>query len=1333
MRLNLLLITMLVSIGILNAQDTIRSLVITEARMSAQPDNYIELTNMGDKAINLKDFKLGTIRPWSPPINNVFTDPWVSEAGQYTRYIMLPDYVLEPGESYVVATAYDFAAEQYAKKTPGFEQGRQARQKIQMYEIADKLIHVGEPKGDATDSITRNEFGNNVAWMFENWNGRECMYIEQHLSDIDSVVIDQVSGVFDVAGQNNTAGAYDVAGVTGATANSVLIRKFKVKQGNVDFANARGVGADDSEWIPWQWPAGWGDKRDLTWTVGNHGNYKLDENTLESDKADIDFAGKTITVPWGTRRGDGVMHLMKKKPGIAWIHKLNANFEDSLSFAAKTGDKLIVLVAGEEGYRDSFNIVVAEPTADVNVVVPVTSLNYPVATSQQWWRNQVQEGLPGGWSGWGWVTEHASGPDTITGNWYGIPYATRIDTLLKRLEKPANASWEIVPVDGIARPDVKNGDILKVTAQSGAVKEYFIQVQPLLPDHNANLLSITWPDIPNEYRGLYGWVGDTVPGFNGTTYNYRITVPMDVEGIPALVAKTENLNATVVVNRAKSLYGTTAERTISFEVTAEDDSVQRVYNVELVKEKNPADLQPYFADPFLSENVFWDQWSNSFGEICNPGNQPLDLSNYMFISQWNTNPASAIQSRMGVDEWLNRYDKYVPGYKWVNEAQWAVTPGILEQDLNVNAIVYPGDVFCFGGIWTDSQTAPSWMPNYVWPVPAQLDIQFNNYTNNSNKRNFPNGYVNPWGEAISGNGSPIRKWMNSDWYMFKILNDSVKLGLKPANDPLDFELIETWSNGDGGTWVVGGKSANMITNWIRKPQIYKGNSGQGTAGSFGTDPESSEWTYTDWPYWQARNVGWPLEILNVGNDIGQHFMYEPTQYKSTVSSTLYKVSEGYSMNEQIIGTKTGTTVADFMGGITKANEMQSLTVVRGDTELSMADVLMDNDKLVVLSADSTNTTKYMLTVTDEGLSSNAVLTSSRYTVTIEIQPKSAGNENAGVGNIQGFDYGTALRTVLANITVPSGATMAVINGEGAYVPLKTLNFDTTYVNVTVNDNIYLDVVAENGVTEIVYQLIPASSDNDAFVLSDIYSVNQKAVLIELVPRGTSVSTFLSNVVASAGATLKVVNKMGQERMDGGVADDDKLVVTSRNGAVTKAYYISKLASEATPETTYLAYILSITYKIDQVMYMVDGVSGTEAVSSFLSKVKPAEGATAMVVDKDGMDKMTGDIDRTDKVKVTSADGKIVVYYNFGTLTSVGAVNDDNIELYPNPTNGEINISGVKAGYRIQVYNSVGSVIRDLNVQSSIERISLKNQPAGMYMVVVSENNKLLGRFKAIKQ
>jgi arginine repressor len=326
-----------------------------------------------------------------------------------------------------------------------------------------------------------------------------------------------------------------------------------------------------------------------------------------------------------------------------------------------------------------------------------------------------------------------------------------------------------------------------------------------------------------------------------------------------------------------------------------------------------------------------------------------------------------------------------------------------------------------------------------------------------------------------------------------------------------------------------------------------------------------------------------------------------------------------------------------------------------------------------------------------------------------------------------------LRTVLANIVVPTGASMTVINGDGAYVPLKMLNYDTTYVNVTVNSDIYLSVIAENGVTEIVYQLIPSASESDAFVTSDVYSVVQKDVLIQFVSRGTDVRSFIANLVPSAGATMKLMDKMGNERLNGAVADDDKVVVTSKNGSFSKVYFISKQATQYVPVTTYLAYILSNVYAIDQVMYKVAGVSGSETVSSFLTKVTPSAGAAVAVVDKDGTVKINGDIDGGDKVMVTSADGKMKVYYSFGPLTSARDFDSNNIELYPNPTNGEINVSGVNTGQRIQVYNSAGAAIREINVQNSIERISLSNQPAGMYMIVVSDNNKLIGRYKLMKR
>jgi hypothetical protein len=1328
MKLKLLLFLMVLA-GMLYAQEPYRNLIITEARMDGQNDIHVELTNMGDQDINLSEFKFALMRPWIPePILDVWNDPWVPEGN---RMFMLPDKVLQPGESFVITGAYDFGPEMYRRRVDGFE-GNQRPKQTDIYDLADFLIHLREGKSSeypwVKDSVTTSaRYGDNYHWVLETWSGRGCFMIEHHFAEGDSAVIDQVGGVFDDDGKNFSH-AYDVAGVTGATGNSLLVRKYSVKTGNLDFANARGVGTEDSEWMVVERPSGYNAWRDIWGTVGNHGPYVLNENTLESDVIDVDFAGKTLTLPWGIRRLDDIMRHMVKKPGIAWKYDLNPIREDSLYYSARTGDKLTIYVLGNELQTATFNIVVEDPTTDVNIVVPKARINIGSVWEDGPIRTNTQAGIKG--IDWPRVTTHDSGVDTITGAWHGLPSAMRTDTLMKYLEKPANASWEFVWVDGVARPDLKDGDKLKITAQNGSVKEYHLQVQPYGPSHNAFLASITWPDIPNHQKPYYtvlGWKGDTIAGFNATTYNYRMPVPADFDGIPALIAKTQNINAKVEVKRAVSLAGSVQDRTISFHVVAEDDSVNLTYNVELVKDKDITNIQPYHAEPFLSEYIYWEQWSNSFAEIANPGNQPLDLSDYMIAMAGTTNPAELVTWYMGEDEWGSRYRKYIPGYKWVDETQWAVAPGTVVQDLNVNPIIQPGDVFCLGTIATDGQL-PTWLPDYVWPVPAQLDVQFHNYTGNDT-------YENPWGEYVNPDHTPMRQWQNNSLYIWKILNDSIKLGLKPANDPDDFELIETWSMEDGSDWVIGGVQAYMITNWMRKPHIYQGNTGFGEAGSFGTNRDDTEWTWTNQAYWQAQNVGWPQEILYIGNDLGQHFVQDPTHYKSTVTSAVYKVSEGYSMEEEIRGITTGTTVGTFLSNLNKADENQSLTVKSGDTDLAADDMLSQDDVLLVVSADSTNTTQYFVQVSAEGLSADAVLTSGLYDVDIEIQPKSASSVvEDGVGSITGFEYGTQLRTVLNNVTVPMGAILSIIDGEGAYVPLTRLNFDTAYVNVTVNANTYFDVIAENGVTRIVYQLQPRSSENDAFILSDVYTVSQSNNLVNFVPGGTNVNTFLGNVVPSFGATIKLVDKMGFERTEGTVRVDDKVVVTSSNGLVTRVYHIAMLRTQYILEPAYLAYVLSNVYAVDQVDYTITGPTATTLLSDFYARITASMGATAVVVDAGGNEKTTGDLDDGDMLRVTSADGKIVVMYELKLdLTSVDITGVSQIEIYPNPTSGKLNIRGAEQGNRIQVYNSNGTIVRDILAQRNIENLSINNQPAGIYMVIVSNNGQLLGNYKIVKK
>jgi hypothetical protein len=1276
MKLKFLLFVLLTSIGIAQAEDTIRSLIISEACLRNRNYAYLQLTNMGEKDVQLGNFKIANIEPWGPP-------PF--EPRYPEMVYQLPERILAPGESFLIATVSDFNPKQHAKGIPDYSE---RLTKEEMLELADIQFHIDEG-GGINDSVTHPQ-----RVFREIWWGRNCFMLEQHFENGDSVVVDQVNGVFD--GDNGLNKpfdsrydgpiGYDVAGVAQASYTAYLIRKFSVKTGNLDFRNARGVGLEDSEWIaiPIQ-----GDLwRKALWTVGNHVNAKLDENTLESDVIEVDFAGKTLTVPWGIRRNDDIMNFFVKKPGIGWnFHRApNTSIDDSLSFAAKTGDKLELFVVGEGLDRAIFEIIVKDPTADSKLAVP--KLN---GDAQGNWRGNLENGI----LTWPRITRNESGNDTIWGEYGGIPYQTRIDSLVKLMEIPSNATWELVTIDGLRRPDIEEGDIFRIIAEDGSEKDYYISVNEYNPSHNARLSAITWPDIPEFYRGIFGWKEDTIPNFGSNTFNYKISVPSDLDRVPGLIAKTADLNARVEVKRASNLDGTPEDRTITFIVTAEDDTTVVTYNVEIIKEKKSDDIQPFNPDPFISEFVFKVQWDDSYLEIFNPGNQAIDLSNYAFVGNFGDDPLQAIINATSPENFNSRYKIYIPGYKYTNsEANWQVYPGILEPDLNVSPIVLPNDVFVMADIKTSRENVSRDL----------INIDFKK---------------NPWDAEIGNEQNVVDHWEGGRIWMFRILNDSITRGLKAPNDINDLELIDAFSN----------EFAKSNRSYRRKAEIWKGNPVLEASQEDDGEGGWLEWEIKDRDDFPNRNRNL------VPSDIGHHNFIPPTHYISTVNSLVYKVSEGYSLNEQIRGVITGTTVSNLLANLIKANEGQSLTATSVDgTKLDMDALLSLNDTLTVLSADSLHTTKYVLEVSEDGLSSDAVLTSDVYDIELDAEPKSLSNEpTAGSGIISGFDYGTKLNTIIDNITVPEGASMSIINAYGAYVPLKRLNFDTIYVDVTANSEIYFEVLAEDMLTRIIYQLQPEVFASDAFVTSELYSVKQEDLLIELVPRGTNVQSFLSNLIPASGASLKIIDKWGNIRTDGIVADDDKLVVTSADETVTNVYHISKLASQYVPVTTYLAYVLSDVYGIDQVDYSIAGATTTTQVSDFYSNIRPVMGATAVIVDTDGNEKTAGDLAHGDKVKVTSGDGKIEVMYALHlTVVSAKLPQTAQIEIYPNPTSGKLNVSGLQPGSRIQIFNATGVLMQAINVKESKETVSLESYSKGIYFVIISDNHLITAKHKIIK-
>lgn len=734
--------------------------------------------------------------------------------------------------------------------------------------------------------------------------------------------------------------------------------------------------------------------------------------------------------------------------------------------------------------------------------------------------------------------------DTI----YNIPFATRIDSLIQFLDSEYGVPviwsqlkrWEVMWVDDTVRVDVKNGDVLRLIYE-GTVEEYYLQVNDFQPGNNALLSAITWPDIPECYRGIFGWREDTIPNFSPPVHSYKVLVPFDIKGIPALYAKTADVNAHLVADMARNLYGTVQDKTFTFTSTAEDDSTVLVYKVQLEKERDPLYMQPWCAEPFISEFIFFDQGNNGMVEICNPGNLPIDLSNYMFIGQWNNDPYSAIESYAASDyeTWLNRYVKYIPGYKWQPFKDWSVKPAIAKQDLLVNPIVYPGDVFVMSSIWTKEYSNSSnsynpWQYGIDWPGEAQANVIFHNVA----------PAQNTWNEPI--NESCARQWSGADFYIFKMINDSIRLGLKPATDPNDFVLIETFGNSDSSAWNPCGFSIDTITSCIRKPEYYLPK--PGFAESFGATPEESEWIIKDRAYFDANQVPFPADILKVVEDLGSHTMKEVTIYKSTVTSKIYRVSPGYSLDETISGLQVGIKVVDFLKNIIKADSCQILTVIKsssGDV-LTDEEVILHGDRLNVVSSDSVNTSKYFLDFLSPGLSTNAILTSTEYTIGI----------SGDSGSIAGIQHWAYVKDVIKNIKIPSGATLYLTDEQGSYIPLKILTRNGDYLDIKVDNGLYFKVFAENGIDSIVYRLIQETITDKLAVSSQIFEINNTVPSISLLPYGISVKSFLEKIMVANNAKISIVDKTGLQRLIGTITFDDRLKVISSDLSDSIYYYLN---------------------------------------------------------------------------------------------------------------------------------------------------------------------------------
>ena len=1101
------------------------TIIITEANIAAgNYGTYMELTNVGNEAVDLSDYRLiGQRNDTNYPSLKVSRMSHLDLSG-----------ILEPGESYII-----MGYSKYKNTVKGVMDRADSltQHNPKLAAIADIKYSIDTQSGKYPFLVGRGYDILGTSW---NYN----FSLAKIIGDTSEVIVDVFEQLY---AEKATA---TIAGVPYAASNYTVVRKQFTNgrtYGSTDFKLSSGAeAAEASEWM--LVPRFRNGTSHLPTTIGSHTpNTSFALSAIVESGAIIDEAENTIYLPWGTYNGDSILSFLAVGENMSWAYQKGNILEDAVSNLVHTGDTITFYHCGTDITSKSYHIEVLAPTDDI---AKVFCLKRQSDLSQMYYETQ---GLA---------------VDTIYGNRLTFDYP--VDTLLSYIESIDTSAFEIVFKDGeLPRPTLKTGDILRAKAKNGNTHDYYIALIPYeqnILSHDARLNTITWPEYPKDEIDPYLWnTGDTIPGFNKDGYTYIITLPFGTEKVPALQAVSFNPRASVNCIPATDLFGTNTDKTTRFVVTAEDDSTVTEYAVLFLVESEDWD---YEGEPFFSEYTGNNNFS-AMMEICNPGNVALDMSDYVIVhGKYNKKTLPQV-FEWDTDGYFDNAKVYRPGYVYdsltmvSNQQYWFDPNG----DSDVDSYVEAGGVFTIGATgaggtsrygYYDPNTGKwqTWAENGIIEGPNVILHGASGSLGWSWNKHGANAY-GLMGRIIYSSGKYTAQ-CNTFW-LLKILNDSIKDGTKGLNDAMDFEVIDVIGkieNGETFGWLnaATGKPITLTPKgaYIRKPQYYKGNTvsmgslGYGGIETTGTydkenpvlgDTATLEWNFTE-------NVAYNY-------DMGRHTLNPVTEFKSTVSSTIYAISLGISMDETIDGVSNNTAVSDFINNIIKTDAGQTVQMASAGGALMFDfDILQEGDKLTVTSADGKNQTAYTIHIGE--LSSDVTISSETYDITDTAVMLNAVN--------------VTLKEMLANIATNEKSILYIVDDKGGLVANTRFSLrDSSYFDAPVTGNLNIKVIAQNGDTKL-YTIVLPSNSTDTYITSGLYEVDNGLKQINGVYNGSNVDILLDNITPCEGATVSVLNKWGQLKAFGVLLFDDVVRVVSADGT-QHVYYGITLNSEVEPEVT----------------------------------------------------------------------------------------------------------------------------------------------------------------------
>jgi hypothetical protein len=1257
------------SVVLLSAQD-IPKLIISEVFFGSHPRySYVEVTNIGTTTADLTNVWLNgmTNKSW----NNIQTYRIGTGLSSTTGSLAYDNLsTLEPGESFLIGVeAWNFISEPQNLQNQNWD-----------------AIRYNESRGAFFIDYNYGFYYNHLDLIFLHdnpwlgtssyhpmrlWNGDDGIRILYDQgpggTPPDGVYDPNVDIVLDQVGIDGVHTSYSFAGITNSSNDHLIIRKPDAEPtpNNETFIASIGDSPELSDWmaIPLRGtPASYGK---FFTTVGIHGGADYTMDISSTDPAVV-VGANTIDMPWGVRR-DSLQLSLDFGPNMGWYVKWGPDTLESV--VVQTGDTLEAYLCNSELEVTKYVINVLAPPADLALIFP--RLRQDDDDDEWYVAYNISDDI-----------ERLTGnPDTI---W--VPYEHRLDTLLTYTEIAEGASWEISSFAGEeTRSFLKYGDILTVTAPDGTTKkDYFVKANKYIPSENTSLETILLDN-------------DTLFNFRSSVYNYKVTLPEGVEKFPVIDARPLSGAARVSIQRPVHIRGGVDERTAVITVIAENDTVTRDYRVSF----EPPLLadQDFVTDPIVSE-FFVDRFSGTWSqmiELYNPSSVPISLSDYVVLvlgfagndltdELSNTDVTKKIRPGYTQDSTTRRYRELTDLDQLTTEIEargaWhasrvsnSYTPELPEDDPNYKGM---GTIFTDADFFAGNSTG--WHVLYDFADGCMLTTQLAPHT------------ANTFSIAVT-----------------RIDDANIWSGDASAIDNTEGDILSKYILTDVWGSVTGDKNNHTYAGVDyrlegvgytaeRKPEIVFGN--PISFDSYGTTEENCEWNLFD--NGQAGAGDGEYHTAGSHNSI----MY--LDFVSTISSIPYvaDVTDEEFTTGTIQEVEAGTSVDDFLVNIIKGDPGQSLVVKRSDVEITTGNVA-EGDVLEVTSKDGLNTTVYAISL--GGLGSVATISSSVYTV--------------ASGSVSGIPAFTTVADVLGMVTKDDpNSTLYVVDDAGRSISLSVKSPDTLAVDpieIIVNGSIWFEVIAENGVDKEMYQLVPDDTDLP-YITSDWYNIDQERNIIYNYTEGKSAQLVMDHIWPSAGASVKIYDKQGFERTSGTMYIDDYFVVTDDSNPEKSQTYVFKTISSAKE-------ILSFTLTGQTGSATIDAENGTIAI-----EVAPGTDVTSLTpvieISYFAMISPESEVatDFTSPVTytVTAEDESTKEWVVTVTVAvSVGVNKAADFVIYPNPTAGQVLISGLEGKASVRVYDILGQTIQLIDHEGGSLEIDLSDKANGVYLINISEGER----------